>query len=178
MAKPHCSTACMLSRSSCLLLPCSSSPFPVARMELRICWLSQAFSQRYRKKHFLLVRADVCTNLLLFTYLLLPKKTSHLGTRRALHIGASDSAHGASLHGVLTPPAHSPSALSLFAFPFSCLTGEKEGRIQWRPDLQRKNVTSAHCGALPGDAGQRRRGNHAVSTASPQPHGSRAAHDA
>ena len=140
MAKPHCSTACMLSRSSCLLLPCSSSPFPVARMEQRICWLSQPFSQRYLKKHFLLGRADVCTNLLLFTYLLLPKKTSHLGTRRALHISASDSAHGASLHGVLTPPAHSQS-LSLcpitICFPIF-LPDWREGRTQWRPDLQRK----------------------------------------
>lgn len=176
MAKLHCSTACMPSGSSCLLLPCSSSPLPVTRMEQHICWLSQPFSWRYHKKRFLLGRADVCANLLLFTYLLLSMKTSHLGTLRALHISATESAHAVSLHGILMPPDHSQSLspcsttirLPIFLHDW----------IQQRPVLQRGNATSAHCGAFPGEAAQRRRGNHAVSTASSQPRGSRAAHNA
>lgn len=176
MAKLHCSTACMPSGSSCLLLPCSSSPLPVTRMEQHICWLSQPFSWRYHKKRFLLGRADVCANLLLFTYLLLSMKTSHLGTLRALHISATESAHAVSLHGILMPPDHSQS-LSPCSITIR-LPIFLPDWIQQRPVLQRENATSAHCGAFPGEAAQRRRGNHAVSTASSQPRGSRAAHNA
>lgn len=104
-------------------------------------------------------------------------KTSHLGTLRALRISATESAHGVSLLGILMPPDHSQS-LFLCSITIRLpifLPVWRAGRIQQRPGLQRENVTSAHCGAFPGDAAQRRRGNHAVSTASSQPHGSREA---